>query len=85
MLAQAASSGDIVAFVQYGVLGLVVLGFIAGWIWPKPSVDRLLRDNARLENQVDELTRIYQSEVIPTMVRSSEVLVKVHQRLEGTS
>lgn len=65
--AQTGGGGDVVAFVQYGVLGLVVVGFILGWIWPKPAVERLERDKVRAETQADELARVYQAEIIPTL------------------
>lgn len=84
IFAQASGTPGLVTFIQYGALGLVVIGFVIGWIWPKPSVDRLLRDIARLETQVDELTSTYQRDVIPTMVRASETLVKVHRRMDRT-
>jgi hypothetical protein len=39
---------NVIEFVNFGVLGLVVVALIVGWIWPKPSVDRLLKDKDRL-------------------------------------
>lgn len=71
------SAGFIIQVAQYGVLGLIVIGFLVGWIWPKPSVDKLLADHSRLQVQVEELTRTYQAEVIPTLVRANDVLTRM--------
>lgn len=55
-IAQEATPSPI-EFINFGVLGLVVVAFIIGWIWPKPSVDRLLRDKDRLlDQQAKQLT-----------------------------
>lgn len=42
-LAQTSGPDPIVNLIQYGALGLVVVGFIIGWIWPRPAVDRLIK------------------------------------------
>lgn len=34
-------------WVQFGVLGLVVLGLLTGWLWPRPAVDRLKAEQER--------------------------------------
>lgn len=78
MIAQMSDPPTLVNFLQYGALGLMVIGLLIGWVWPKPSVDRLLRDISRLETQVDELTRVYQAEVIPTLTL---VLKRLEKRL----
>lgn len=45
LLAQAAPGSEVTTWIQYGVLGLVVVGLLTGWLWPKPAVDRLLSEN----------------------------------------
>jgi hypothetical protein len=54
--------------VQYGVLGLVIVALLLGWLWPKPSVEQLRRDKEaaekraeRAEQQRDDLARELQS------------------------
>lgn len=37
-----------IELVQYGAIGIVLIGFVLGWIWAKPAVERLLKDNDRL-------------------------------------
>lgn len=50
-----------VELIQYGVLGMVVVALIAGWLWAKPAVDRLLADKDRLiterSQEIEALTR----------------------------
>lgn len=51
----AASDGlpsEIAPYLNYGVLGLVVLGLIFGWLWAKPAVERLL---AERDQQIERL------------------------------
>lgn len=63
------TAGDLtspVAWINYGVLGLVVIGGIIGWFHFKPEVDRLEADQERLrvdivklrDSQVDEIARV---------------------------
>lgn len=65
---------EIVQFFQVGLAGAVIVGFLRGWIWPKPPVDRLQRDYDRLLNQYDELVSQYQKEIIPMLARSADAL-----------
>lgn len=44
---------DPVTWVQFGVLGLVVLGFILGWLHPRGTVERLERENTQLRAERD--------------------------------
>lgn len=71
ILAQAASSASsgqgIFEFIQYGVLGLVVVGLLLGWIWAKPAVQRLIEDKEKAENQRDTLIQTYETQVIPLL------------------
>jgi hypothetical protein len=64
-------------FAQYGVLGIIVVGFIAGWIWPRPSVERLIAQNERLQAQVDALFEVYESKVMPTLVEVTEIMRRI--------
>lgn len=58
MLASASSNGvtlspDFGQFLQYGVLGLVVIGFATGWIVPGPQAKALAAENARLSAMIE--------------------------------
>lgn len=53
-LTEAATSVDPIApFLQYGVLGLVVVGFATGWIVPGPQAKALAAENARLSALIE--------------------------------
>lgn len=46
--ADAVSTDPITTLLQYGPLGIIVIGFVTGWIAPGPQVKQLLAENARL-------------------------------------
>lgn len=71
----AEGSGQIVDFAQYGVLGLIVLAFIMGWIVPKPSHDALRADLDRREAQLQALISTYEKEVIPVLTEVNAKLL----------
>ena len=58
---------DITALVQYGVLGVILILVLLGYLWAKPSVDRLIKDKERAEEQRDALLDTYQTKVIPVL------------------
>ena len=77
------SSPSIESFLQYGVLGLVVIGFLTGWIVPGPQAKQLISENQRL-------TALLEKEVIPmsatfaaTMDRSNSALEKAALAMEA--
>lgn len=87
-LAQA-SGGTPLDFVQYGVLGLIIVALLLGWLWAKPSVDQLRADKERAEAQRDALMLTMQEKVLPALAQSSQVneamrpvLVEVVKALE---
>lgn len=47
-------------WLQFGVLGLVVVSLLLGWLWAKPAVDALRADKDRLiaaqDKRIDSLT-----------------------------
>lgn len=63
------SSGtDLVSlFLQYGIPGLVIAALLLGWLWAKPSVERLILDKQRAEDQRDELLKVYEEKILPAL------------------
>lgn len=55
---------------QYGIPGLVIAALLIGLLWTKPSVDRLISDKERAENQRDELLRVYEEKMLPALTDS---------------
>ena len=79
MLAEVTSE-PIFQWIQFGVTGLVILGFLTGYIWPKPAVTKLLEDNENLRRQRDELIKIHQADTLPTLARTNELLARLNER-----
>lgn len=54
LIAQQATEPDPWAeWVQFGVLGALVVAISRGWFWPKPAVDRVLRENDALRHRLN--------------------------------
>lgn len=81
MLAQAGGGGGsgtdpILTFLQYGVLGLVVVALLFGWLWAKPAVQQLLEDKKRAEEQRDEAYRQWETRVLPLLSQFADAAEK---------
>lgn len=86
VLAQATGDGAIPweTFLNYGVLGLVFLLFLAGYLYPKPMIQHLQNENERLrldnEKVRDENTKLragIEERVVPAMVRVTDLLSRM--------
>lgn len=78
MLAQASgsSSGQSpLDFLQYGVLGLVIVAILFGWLWAKPSVDQLKADKDNTEVQRDALIDAYETQIIPVLAEVQQKFI----------
>jgi hypothetical protein len=58
---------DVAAWLQYGVTGLVVLGFFTGKIRRGADYDQVQAENRRLR-------AVMEDRVLPALIRSNEVL-----------
>lgn len=58
---------DPLSYLGEFVFGLVVLLGLAGWIWFKPAVDRLLKDNDNLRAERDRLVDIHENTTLPVL------------------
>lgn len=78
MYVSAAADGagltDVTTWVNFGVLGLVVLGLLTGYFWPKPSVDKILEERNRLvaerdkaQTQRDAMAEVLQDKLLPVV------------------
>jgi hypothetical protein len=82
---------EIAPYLNYGVLGLLVMAIFMGWVWAKPAVDRLLAERDRLisekakaEEQRDAAIAIAQDKLIPlltTFVTTTETLIPLLQEI----
>lgn len=96
MTALAANDGtltDVTTWVNFGVLGLVVLSLITGWIWTKPSVDKLIeerdraiREREKADAQRDAMAQVLQEKLLPVIgefISATRALMPVLQQLQA--
>jgi hypothetical protein len=70
--------GDqIIQLVNYGVLGIIVIGAVTGFVEFKPSITRLVRENDRQHTQIEGLVSTYEERVIPVLVAANEMLARL--------
>lgn len=91
-LATGTDFGDITSFVNFGVLGLVVLCLVTGWLWTKPSVDRLEKERDRAiaerekaEAQRDAMAQVLQERLLPVVgdfITTTRSLLPILQQLQ---
>lgn len=60
--------------VNYGALGLIMLAFLGGLIYAKPTVDRLIAERDRAETHRDEVIADVLGKVAPALERSIEAV-----------
>jgi hypothetical protein len=80
-LAQVADE-PIFQLVQFGVLGIVVLAFVFGFIWARPAVQRLEKDLDRALADLRTLETLNRDVIIPALTRSSETIERLSRRWE---
>jgi hypothetical protein len=84
--------GVISTWANFGVLGLVVLSLITGWLWTKPSVDRLEAEKDRVtaekekaEAQRDAMASVLQERLLPVVgdfINTTRNLLPILQQLQ---
>lgn len=70
----AATDNNPISWGQLGLSGVIIFAFISGQFWPKPSVERLLRELDRKDAMIDGLLEVNENKVIPTLVEVNEYL-----------
>jgi len=83
---------DVTTWLNFGVLGLVVLSLITGWLWTKPSVerlqqerDRLLKEREKADAQRDQMAQVLQDKLLPVVgdfIATTRALMPVLQQLQ---
>lgn len=69
------SPTDPTSLIQFGVLGIILMLVLFGFLWAKPSVDRLIKDKEAAEKQRDDLLSVYQTQVIPVLTEVKDHVV----------
>lgn len=69
-----------ITLAQYGILGLLIILTATGYIWWKPSVDRLFSQLAKAEEKLEKVEakldakqEIYETVVLPTLKETGDV------------
>ena len=70
-----------ISFAQFGVLGLLTVAFLAGWIWPKPGVDRLQKDLDRSLEQGERDAAFLRDVAMPAITQNLDLQRDVQQLL----
>src|SRR6266568_8072017 len=83
---------DVTTWINFGVLGLVVLSLITGWLWTRPSVDKILqdkeravRDREKADAQRDAMAQVLQDKLLPVVgdfITTTRALLPVLQQLQ---
>jgi hypothetical protein len=68
--------------VNGGIIGVFFVLALMGWIWLKPSVDRLVAQEARQQALIDTLLAVYHHEVLPTLGDYERRLAPLLTRVE---
>lgn len=59
---------------NYGALGVIVILFATGLIYPKPTVDRVISERDRAESQRDAMAADMLERVAPLLERAVDAL-----------
>lgn len=83
---------DVTTWVNFGVLGVVVLSLITGWLWAKPSVERMIQDRDRVirerdeaARQRDQMAQVLQDKLLPIIgdfIATTRALLPVLQQVQ---
>jgi hypothetical protein len=80
--AASAAADPLSSLIQYGVLGIVVIGFITGWIVPGPQAKQLIEENKRLTALIENKLLPMSEQYAVALDRSAVVMDKATTALE---
>jgi hypothetical protein len=80
------------AYLNFGVLGLLVVSLLTGWLWTRPSVDRLteekqraIAEKDRAEAQRDAMAQVLQDRLLPVVsdfITTTKALMPLLQEIQ---
>lgn len=84
----AATDPNLIELAKWGPAGIVILGFVSGWLWAKPAVERLqkdldqaLADLREVRKEQRQLEAANRDIVIPAITRFVEIGERIEDRL----
>lgn len=84
VVAEVTSGGnlDFNYLLNFGVLGLFVIALLVGVLWPKPQVERIIKEKEAIEAQRDALLTAMQEQVIPVLTEFKSTAVPAIKQLQ---
>jgi hypothetical protein len=79
----AETATDLANLAQYGVLGLVVLGFVFGKIVPGYILDRYEKALAERDAKIERMTQAFEERALPTILKSANTLDSAMRIIEN--
>lgn len=83
---------DPTSLANFGVLGILVVALIFGWLWVKPSVDKLVEERDRLLGerdraleQRDAMATVLQDKLLPVVgdfISTTRTLIPILQQVQ---
>jgi hypothetical protein len=77
LMAETTPSDPVSMFAQYGPLGLMVLGFLTGWIVPGPVAKQK-------DVEIGRLQALFENEVLPMAKTYAETMAETSRVLDRT-
>lgn len=82
---------DVATWINFGIAGAIILGAILGYVWFKPSVDKLIEDRERALRerdkaieQRDAMAQVLQDKLLPVVgdfITTTKALLPILQEL----
>lgn len=79
-LAQTEDLGIYAQFANYGILGLISLGFFAGRIVSSKHYDEMREDRDKAREELALVRQKLDDQILPALTRSTDVLVRLAEK-----
>lgn len=90
MWIEAAADPSLIELAKWGPAGIVILGFVSGWLWAKPAVERLQKDLDRaladlreVRKEQRELEKAHQEIILPAILKFTEIGERIQDMMKN--
>lgn len=80
ILAQATDAPTYAQFANYGILGIIALGFFAGKIVSSKHYDEMRTDRDKAREELALVRQKLDDQILPALTRSTDVLVRMAEK-----